>query len=334
MELVRNHPLHDSYNSVANLNNPVQLDIFCNEFPELLEDIWVLEEKFHGFNFQVTYSPGFGQSYEPNYAGSREIQVTRDTEFYGAWAVIDRHQNVFQKVRDASNIMCKKITLYMEIFGGKVSHGVDYGVSAGNYKIRFFGAKVDEIPLSPKDFYDLMSILGIPSNMYTFPIAFVYGAKAAAEYNPVFHSFEAGPGDGSDRDRSFAEGFVAKPFHKHYVNKGGKTVMFKMKNPLFEEYAEEKIIRILSDDVLNYREIFKCFLNAPRINSAFSKIGHITSKKDMAKYIKYITDDARKDFFEQYGEEFSSLSTEDQKSALNVGSHLASQLLVCIETAA
>jgi len=334
MELVKEHALHSRYHSVANLNNPVQLDIFCNEFPELLEDVWVLEEKFHGFNFQVTYLPGFGQSYEPDYAGSRDIQVTRNTEFYGAWAAIDRNKEVFQLLRDSCNIMCQKITIYMEMFGGKASHGIDYGVVNGEYKIRFFGAKIDDKALSPKDFYDLMSLLGVPGNMYTFPIAFVIGAKAAAEYNPVFHSFEAGPGDGSGRDRSFAEGFVAKPFHKHYVNKGGKTVMFKMKNPLFEEYAEEKIVRVIPDEVLHYREVFKCFLNAPRINSAFSKIGYITSKTEIAKYIRYITDDARKDFLDQYGEEFNKLSTEDQRSALNVGNHLSLQLLACIETAA
>lgn len=332
--LVRDHHLHDSYNSVANLNNPAQLEIFCNEFPELLEDIWVLEEKFHGFNFQVTYSPGFGQSYEPDYAGSREIQVTRDTEFYGAWAVIDRHKAVFTLLRDAANIMCQKLTIYMEMFGGKVSHGVNYGVIGGEYKVRFFGAKLDDQPLSPKDFYDLMSILGIPTNMYSFPIAFVNGAKAAAAHSPVFHSFESGAGDGSDQDRTFAEGFVAKPFHKHYVNKGGKTVMFKVKNPRFEEYASEKIVRVISPEIIELRESYKTYLNDNRIQSAFSKIGPITSKQQIVTYLKHINADAQKDFWEAYGDEMSELDTGDIRSVFNAGSHLANQLLQYIENAA
>lgn len=330
------HPLHDSYPSVVNLNNPDQIKIFIAEFPELLECDWVLQEKYHGFNFQVTYLPNVcaNSCYEPDYAGSREIQVNRETEFYGAWAAIDAHKDDFAKLRHAANFSLQKITVYMEIFGGKVSHGIKYDIKQGTYRLKFLDVKVDGKMLSPAAFYQFIDMFNIDSSLAAKPLAIVKGIHAAVEYNPIFHSNAAISGDGSENDRSFAEGFVAKPFNKHFKNKGGKNILIKKKNPRFEEFALEKIVRVINPEVTALREIFKGFLNENRIESAFSKLGPITGKQQIDMYLKHIMGDARLDFEAQYAEELCSLLGDDKKSVFNVGSFLALQLLERIQNIA
>lgn len=334
MELVKNHPLHDSYPSVVNLNNPTTLIVYTSEFPEFLDCLWAIEEKFHGFNLQVTYLPGESIKFMPDYVGSREIQITSDVKFYGVLALIEKYHAEFVKLREICNITGNKLTPYMEIIGCKVSHGIVYDIPIGEYRIRFIGMKINDVFLCPEDFYNFMVTCGIPDSMYVRPIAIVKGIQAVVDFDPIFNSTAAIAGDGSDMDRSYAEGIVAKPLQKHYINKGGKNIMIKKKHPRFEEFAEEKKVRIIKPEVDELRTIFKGFLNKNRISSVFSKIGPIASKLQMAQYIRMITDDARIDFFEQYTDEMNSLSPEDQKSVFNVGNFLSIQLLTIIESAA
>jgi Rnl2 family RNA ligase len=336
-EVLKNHPLHDKFPSVVNLNNPNQLEIFVNEFPELLDCMWVIEEKYHGFNFQMTWLPRQDDPiahYEPEYAGSREMQVTRDTSFYGAWAAIDRHAEEFAKVQRTADQLGSKITLYAEFFGGKVSKGVSYNIEPGKYKIRIIGLKVNNDMYAPSDRYAFLGMVGLPVSMYATPIAIVQGINAAAAYSAIFHAMDAEPGDGSDDDRSFAEGFVAKPYTKHFVNKGGKTIMIKKKNPRFEEIVKEKTVREVNPVVEEMREVFRGYLNDNRINSALSKLGPITSKSQIGKYSKFIVEDAKADFMIDHAEAFTKVSPDTQRFVFNVGSELANTLIEMIEESA
>lgn len=332
------HELHDSYPSVVNLHNPDQLKIFCDEFPELSTCDWAIEEKFHGFNFQVTYLPESVLGYEPDYAGSREIQITRGMKFYGAWSTIDDEKLYFQKVRDYSRQKGIRLTMYMEIYGGKISQGIDYNFEQGKRRLRFIGTKINDSLLPPKDFYDLMYEIGIPIGLYSFPMAIVTGVEAILAYNPVFRSIDAISGDYSktpEFDRTFAEGFVAKPFHKHYINKGEKNILIKIKNPVFEEFKKTRVRtpRIIAPEINELRDSFKEFLNMNRIQSAFSKIGPITSKEQIMTYLKFIMNDAKEDFEEQYDAEYlKEFSAEDMKSIYNVGNFLSKQLINIIDS--
>lgn len=333
-EVLKDHPLHDKFPSVVNLNNPKQLEIFVNEFPELATCPWVIEEKYNGFNFQMTWLPKDDisiASYEPEYAGSREMQVTRETSFYGAWAAIDRHAEEFAKVQRTADQLNSKITLYAEFFGGKVSKGVAYNIKPGKYKIRVIGLKVNDVMYSPADRYAFLGIIGLPTNMYATPLAIVNGIQAAADHNAVFHAMDAVEGDGSEADRSFAEGFVAKPYNKHIVNKGGKTVMIKKKHPRFEEVVTEKTVREVNPVVKEMREVFRGYINENRINSALSKLGPITSKSQIGKYSKYIVEDAKADFMTDHTEAFAQVPSDTQRFVFNIGGDIANALISLIE---
>lgn len=336
-EVLNNHPLHDKFPSIVNLNNPNQIQIFVNEFPELATCPWVIEEKYHGFNFQMTWLPKEDSSiasYEPEYAGSREMQVTRETSFYGAWAAIDRHAKEFAKVQRAADQLNSKITLYAEFFGGKVSRGVAYNIEPGKYKIRIFGLKVNDVMYSPCDFYAFLGTIGLPTSMYATPLAIVDGIQAAADYNAVFHTVDAVEGDGSENDRSFAEGFVAKPYNKHIVNKGGKTVMIKKKHPRFEEVIKERVVREINPVVEEMREVFRGYVNENRIKSALSKLGPITSKAQIGKYNKFIIEDARVDFMADHAEAFKQIPSDTQRFVFNIGSDIVTALIDMIEESA
>lgn len=338
LEVVKDHPLHDRFPSIANLNNAKQLEVFINEFPELTDCMWVIEEKYHGFNFQMTWLPKEDSpiaSYEPAYAGSREMQVTRNTKFYGAWVVIDRHAEEFAKVQRVADELESKITLYAEIYGGKISKGVAYNLDRpGEYKIRVIGLKVNDKMYAPNDRYAFLGLVGLPTSMYATPIAIVQGIEAAAKFNPVFYSMDATPGDGGEDDRAFAEGFVAKPYSVHIVNNGGKTIMLKSKNPRFEEVASEKTVREVNPVVEEVREVFYAYINDNRINSALSKLGPITSMKQIGEYRKYIIDDAKVDFLEAHADLMEKVPEDLRRYVYNVSKDFTNKLIAMVQESA
>jgi len=307
---------HDSFPSIVRIDNKNQLQIFKNEFPQLIDIEFAIEEKMHGANIQATVQNGEIEFF------SREMVLTPDTPFFSLWQTIEQpeEKQLFDFLKQYSIDNNVKLTTYFELFGGKLSKGIKYFNQSNQSAMRIIGFKVNDVMQSPKQYRKFFCDNGF-ENMLVKLLAIVKGIDEAVKFNPVFITTFNPMGN------NFAEGVVVKPFDNWLINNGGKNIVLKIKHSKFEEKIKEKVIIEIDENLIQLNSVFKTYLNENRINSAFSKIGTINNKAQMKEYISFIMDDAKKDFEIDYENELKLLEKKDLQIVYNIGGHLANQLL-------
>lgn len=300
------------YSSILNHYRSKEINWWLQEFPELLHAQYEIQEKIHGANIQLIFSPK-----EPFLVASRNRVLEEGEDFYGVKALLYQRFDGFTScVKATARLTEAVITLYGEIFGPGIQKGVDYG---SEKRIVFFDMAIDGEMESAEDTRNFFAAEGyLP--LYIPQLAVVEGLNNALEFDTeIISAF--GPND----PENIVEGVVIKPLLHTYTSHQGSRFLIKKKNERFKEKAKAKNPAPQVDSELErlHRE-FISYITDMRLQAVFSKHGEIDSPSEIGKYIKLVLTDAKEDFEQE--NELPELNKKELKYVYNVGSVIANML--------
>ncbi|WP_457559376.1 RNA ligase family protein [Candidatus Harpocratesius sp.] len=246
------------------------IESFIRKYPELKNEEFILTEKIDGTNVRLCFTID-GRLV----LGSRNQILDEGKDHFGLKEVIKQpeYQNLIAFLKEKVFEYKKEIMLVGELFGKGINNRIEYGEK----RINFFDIYVDDKLQPQKVFFEILQRfpeLCVPI------LERIHGLQKAIDYPALFVS---------KISNDFAEGLVIKPFSKIY-RRGGIIFYLKNKNPEFEERpSKSKKTNRAPNPLLEY-------ISQNRVIDMFSKIGVITSKQDIGKYVKLIREDALLDF--------------------------------------
>lgn len=290
----------------------------------------VAQEKIHGANFQINLDRIPGLGVEVSY-GKRSGTIVDNEKFYNHHATVNlpHIQDIIQKTTDQmiGGLFsdADSVILYGEFFGGNVQDGVDYGP---NKDIIFFDIAIDEKYFTPKQFYAYFDAINHRNN--TVPIVKIFdnieeALKFDVEGKPTIVGIQK-------EDNSW-EGVVYKPWDIIAVNKDDEQVLFYIKSKCekFKDRASKKKSRDtradLPTELLQAQDAFSEYLTEQRVQDVFSHEGIITDQKDIGKYIRFVMDDAKEDFFKDHMDLFNSVPDNHKGKIFGITGKIVSKIL-------
>lgn len=299
------------FSSIENSYNNKYVTKALSMWPELRDDIFIIEEKLDGANIQIYIEPD--KEYR---VGKRSSFLHKDASFNNIWETLIPHQQTIDKLQALSNETGDIYRLFGEIVGPAINKRINYGPKNS---IIFFDLKMNDIFLTPENFHYMMRNLGETSIVPILGI--VQGLNLALATNVDFDSKVLNvPNNGS-------EGVVIKPYSlSYFLGEDGRFVI-KKKSEKFRE--KEKVAHKEtvppSDEIASLMLEYKSYINENRMLSVFSKEGPIQDMKDFGKYIVLIQQDAKEDFLKDkdISEQFSE---KEVKLIFNVGGLIANLL--------
>jgi len=298
------------YLSLENHYQQKHIDFFLELHPELKNETFIISEKIHGANIQLSFDPKGNFEY-----GKRTSFLKRDEKFYNMHNVIKDYELLINVLQEHAVREKCDLRLYGELYGSKVQKGVDYGTT--RQKLRFFDMSIGGKMLTQKEFIGLMTDYGFKEHLVP-TIKIVSSLKEALEFNTEFDTLLNPIKD------NICEGVVIKPYNKQYVSPVGALFYIKKKNEKFKEVAkkrkiprelteEEKVIKVLNND-------FKDYITKNRVEGIFSKYGEIEETHQMGDYIRYVLEDAKADFIKDTELDLENFNKGEVKRIFNVGS--------------
>lgn len=271
------------YSSIDNSYRTKEINYWKEHNPTLENETFILQEKIHGSNIQLVFSPN-----QEMQVGKRSALIPKGENFYDVWNVLKSMTELTDAFAKLSNEQNQTIHLYGEIFGQGVQKGVDYNVEGK--RILFFDMRIDGQMQPIKSLEDVFQQLGF--SKYLVPVvAIVEGLSAAIDWKVDFPTM-LNPVEGNN-----AEGFVVKPYNRTYTSLQGSIFYLKKKSEKFEErFASPKEKKELDPETLELADRFVGYINDNRLQGIFSKEGEISDINDFGKYMKWLMEDARVDF--------------------------------------
>jgi len=265
------------YMDIENSYRQKHINRFLNDFPELRDCLYIIEEKRDGANISLVFNP------DGNYIiCTRNRVLKEDEDFYEIKKVLPYYQEIIDFSKKSAYIQGKNFHIYGELLGQNIQKRINYG-NDKFFEIFDVGISDEEgnFELMPQKYLYENKIL----NKYMVPvIGFVKGIDNAINYVP--NNFDE------------IEGIVIKPYEKVYTNVVGKTFYLKHKNPKFEEKQKNKSKKPkFSSEAEKMKSEFDSYVTKNRLFSVFSKEGEIQDQKEIGKYIKLVLEDAKEDFF-------------------------------------
>lgn len=270
------------YSSIENHYQNKYIAMFLEWHPELKDVQYVVEHKIDGANIsilinennEVFWAKRSGKIGNDNFMGLNEIKHEYDE-------IIN---NLIEwKTRED----VKELQIYGEIYGPGIQNRVNYG---DKKRIDFFDCRLDGVYMSSVWFYEMMNDIGWIRRVRTLEL--VQGLENALKAKTSYYTEQG----------SLIEGVVIKPYINNYYSPVGERFVLKIKNKEFAEKMEPKKRKEKSsfrDEVENLRSEFESYINESRLLSAFSKEGEIEDTKDIGKYIKFVLEDAKDDFYKE-----------------------------------
>lgn len=296
------------YQSIENHYQSKHINWWLEHFPDLEKEEFVLQEKLHGSNIQLVFTPDKNLT-----VCSRNRVLEEGENFFGVFELLEteEYQEIINHMQKLSNISKKEINLYGELFGKGIQKGVEY---QDEKKILFFDMKQDGILYTPLQLEGIMILSGLEK--YLVPtFKKVVGLKAAVETNVEFDTI-INPEKGNT-----SEGVIIKPYNKVYRSPMGEIFYLKKKNEAFKEKQKSKKPKKEEpSELLELNEEFKTFINKNRIESVFSKEGEIQDPSQIGNYIKLVVEDAKEDFLKENSEAIKDLDKKELKVVFNHGS--------------
>lgn len=250
---------------------------------EFYPGVFLVEEKIHGCNFQVS----LGDAGLPTFASRNQV-VTDD--FMGAKEAMDKFLAKVPLVPD--------LIFFGELFGKGIKKGIFYSEEKEFLVFDIYNKK-EERWLPPSELPLLIPI------SHLAPRLFVGTFQECIDFDQKFDSFIPTHLGGERRENNLCEGIVIKPFYTNLENKYGERLVWKKKNEKFSEVTPTPITEPTSiDHLLPY-------LNHNRIESFASKEGELTKEK-MGIFIPGIAED----IVEDYGKEVSKEEMKALKKAI------------------
>jgi len=300
------------YPSIDNSYQEKEMQWWLRSHPELTLVDYIIEEKIHGANFSLEFTPD-GE----HFIGRRKARVPDGVNFNNAHEILEGED--YQKLIAAWTKQAvdagATYHLYGEIFGGKISKGVNYGPER---RILFFDVAKDEVMFSPSVFMATMTAHEL-LHFHVPVLGTVKGLSEALAFSVEFNTRE-GPEDIPEGE-NVAEGVVIKPLFMSFATPQGSVFMLKKKNPKFEEKKQAKAKKApleVSDEAQRLRDEFESYLTETRLENLFSKEGEIEKLSQMGQYIQMFIGDAREDFLKDQGDALKAIDKKEKKYVFSV----------------
>lgn len=329
------------YTEIENSYREKYIHRFLQYHPEVEDELFVIQEKIDGSNFQIKYF--LNDKNEIEYKLYSRNQRTNE-DFQGAREAIEKAikdfnplaEVYFEPIRDSRNSIPLVEFFLRPIRNSEIANTKEYSFSIFG---EVFGQGIqNRIFYGPKKYFKVFDIVAsseyMPQNVveahlknlglidYLVPkIDVVKGLQNALDYPIEFDSKL------TDLVNNQCEGIVIKPYGKVYVDGNGSPFYLKKKNAKFSEGKEKKPKEPEKEEVVYLQEAIKDFINDNRLQSCFSKEGEINYPEEIGKYIKLIMEDVRKDFLKDYQEELEKLDKKDQKKVFGICGREISKLL-------
>ena len=288
---------------------------FLSIFPELENETFVVQEKIHGTNIQLIFTPDGEMK-----IASRNRILENGENFFGVFEFIDNGSidkiiTVFKEKSKNENIT---ISLFGEFFGKGIMKGVEYG---SHKQMMFFDMAIDGDLIPPK----IMISIFMQNNLNDFLVPCLSidkGIESALAFDCDIPSFL------NPKEGNIMEGIVIKPYNKQYVDNRGKTFYLKKKNTaFFESSHKKKRVRDQKETdpiVSELKDKFSEYITESRLQNVFSKYGVIDDIRDMGKYIGFMLEDAKEDFLKERS--IDNLDKKQKKEVFNFGKEISEML--------
>lgn len=297
------------WRSIENYYREKFINSFLAQYPELLNEQFVITEKLHGTNFQWCFAPG-----ERIRAGSRNRYLDAKGSFQGVPIsdLVMAHEDLLAQLKNRADEKNQTIRLFGELFGQGIQKGIDYGPKK---RLLYFGAMLSGTLVS----FKVLESMVAPQ--YLVPIIEVVdGLETALGHSCEFDSRILNVPD------NVCEGIVIQPYSLTYTDWAGSVFILKKKNDKFKEKESVKKIRVIDTEVAQWNREFSAYITENRLQSLFSKEGEIKTPKQISQYIKWLLTDAKEDFLKDHGKEIEHLEKRQLKQIWNVGSKIANML--------
>lgn len=314
------------YPSIENSYQIGTIRRWTDEFPELKDCDYTIQEKIHGANIQLRFQNG------KMTVGSRNNYKNPDCDkFFDVWNVLDKIKDIVEQLENCSIFFDEVITLYGELFGGTIQKEVDYGPIQ---RILFYDVSYDGILQSPWEFEEFVTTYRLCD--HCLPAMDITSGLSAALQSPENFRTAFCPhrlrkrlaSEWVNVPENFAEGIVIKPYREVYVSNNGHTFMVKKKGEKFCEKFGLKFKKQTQapEDIENLRDEMKALATEARLLNLFTKIGKIEETKQIGDYIGAFVSDCTEEFLREHGDEFEKLDPKSKKYVLKIG-HLVVPLL-------
>ena len=296
------------YNSISNSYQVKEIMRWLNEYPELANETFVLEEKIDGANIQLYCEPGGKVQ-----IGKRSSFITPDEPFYQLWEILKHssYDHIMAWVREQADYYNSPVRLYGELYGPGVQKRINYDME--EQSLIFFDMVVGEHffpPVNLHQMYDHVPLVPIHHVIKGLDNALAVSAEVQSKL--------------SDDQ---AEGFVIKPYDKVYNNNLGSRFLLKSKSDKFNEKmkVEPKEKKALAPEILKAYNEFASYLTDNRIDNVIGNHGPFIETKQIGDYIRYVLDDMKKDF-QADGFDEIKFDKDDLKQIYNVGHKIVMKL--------
>lgn len=303
------------YSEIENSYQQKYIDKELDYFPKLKECRYGAFEKLDGSNIQLIFYPGAYtvlEMMDSFQIASRSNKLNKEANFQGVCLpdLVNKYFPIlrqFQMLANDANVM---INVYGELYGYGIQKRINYGKEK---YLTFFDMRVNGEYISQKDFCSIMEDIEhktqIP-NLYVRPSHIFCSLKTALTVNPDFVSIFSPTKD-------HAEGWVIKPWDI------ASSFYLKIKSDKFKEKTKVREIKNkeYTITVNKLKAYFNTLINENRVLSVFSKEGEIQEPNQIGDYVKWVLEDAKKDFYKEYnlGED---LTPEEIKYIFNGGKHV------------
>lgn len=290
---------------------------------------YVAQEKIHGANFQIRFERG--DDFVSISYGKRSGVITHDENFYNHTAVVNKphiqalQESICEQMHSGVLSEVNTVFLYGEFYGGNVQDGVDYGPDKD---IIFFDIMVDSEYYTVKDFYEFMNLVN--GSSLTVPLVADFKNLDDALKFDVEGKITI---VGEQKEGNHWEGVVIKPWDVIARNSDDEQVLFytKKKCEDFKDIQRKKksidTRAALPTELLKAQDAFSEYLTEQRLNDVFSKEGVITDQKDIGKYIRFVMEDAKEDFFKDYMDLFNDVPDKHKAKVFGITGKIVSKML-------
>jgi len=300
------------YLEIENSYHAKNIQRFLAKFPELMFETYVIQEKLHGCNICLIFTPNEGML-----VCSRNKILDPDESFFDVWNTLKKYEEELRAIQQYVDTTKTIMRVFGELVGSGINKGVDY---MDEKFIRFFDIYIDDKLIAPIHSMTLLDNIGV-THMIVPIIGIVPSLQEALSFSCEF------PTKINPKEGNICEGIVIKSYHNVFISPVGEVFYLKKKNEKFKEKQHEPKPIMELDEFDNWNNVFRTYITHNRVESTYSKMGIISENKQLVEYIKVILDDARKDFLKDYGEELKGASKAQLKRVFNIGSTLASMLM-------
>jgi len=303
------------YPSFENHYNQKNIRTFRDLHNDVLNEIpFVVQEKIHGTNIQLIFSP-----HEKMKIASRN-QLT-DEGFFNIGEVLSKIANELDIFQNYCYAHGATLHLYGELFGDGIQKGVEYGREK---RLLFFDMRIND-KIQTQDFMRNFFIVGGLDHLLIPVLDIVTGLDTALGFDTninttLFYHDKT----------NICEGIVIKPLDRLIYNQYGELLYIKKKNESFKEKQRQKNPRVdveYTPEVNRWNEVFLSYLNDERLQTVISKYGPLKTVKDIGKYIGYMLIDARETFLREEEFDQDNFGRKELKAIFN-GNKTASKIVV------